>query len=61
MKTPSEIADQIVQDGDISSPELFCVDIQVRTGGIILPPSWLNQRGRAEQSKRSANAFAERR
>ena len=60
MTKPSEIADQIVQDGDIESPELIKVDVQVRTGGHILPPSWLSRRDRAVERKRSTNTPAER-
>ncbi|MGI9493591.1 MAG: hypothetical protein ACR2QF_14435 [Geminicoccaceae bacterium] len=36
----SEIADLLVDDGECGSPELVKVDIQVRSGGGIVPPPW---------------------
>ena len=42
MKKLSEIADQIVDDGKHDGPKLVNVDIQVRSGGGIVPPSWSN-------------------
>lgn len=36
----TEIADLLVSDGQHDGPELVRVDIQVRSGGGIVPPSW---------------------
>ena len=54
MKNLTQIADQLAEDQDIVGPELIKVDVQVRTGGMILPPSWLRsapKRHTAEPSK----------
>lgn len=40
MKDMSQIVDQIVDNGDLSDPDAIKVDVQVRTGGGILPPRW---------------------
>lgn len=40
MKKLSETANQIVEAGDVSNPELIKVDMQVRSGNHIVPPSW---------------------
>lgn len=60
MKKLSEITDQIADSEDLSSPELVKVDVQVRTGGVILPSSWFNRRDRTGQPKRSTNTLAEK-
>ena len=40
MKKLSETANKIVDNGDLSQPELMKVDMQVRSGNHIVPPSW---------------------
>ncbi|MGI9492477.1 MAG: hypothetical protein ACR2QF_08770 [Geminicoccaceae bacterium] len=60
MKKLSKTADQIVDAGDVSNPELIKVDIQVRSGGRIDPPPWLKRRDSASEPKRSTDTLAER-
>lgn len=60
MKKLSEITDQIADSENLSSPELVKVDVQVRTGGAILPPSWFNRRDHTGKPKRSTNMLAEK-
>ncbi|MGI9493592.1 MAG: hypothetical protein ACR2QF_14440 [Geminicoccaceae bacterium] len=54
MKSLTQIVDQIADDQAVATPDLVKVDVQVRTSGVILPPSWLKpatKRGTAEPSK----------
>ena len=41
MTTIKEIRDMALESGNAPDPELVKVVIHVRTGGIILPPTWL--------------------
>lgn len=43
MKGIAQIVDQMADDQANTTPELVKVDVQVRTGGMILPPSWHSQ------------------
>ena len=38
------IADRLVDGGQHDGPELVKVDIQVRSGGTIVPPAWARPR-----------------
>lgn len=41
MSKISNIVDQLLDGNDVPAPELDKVVIRVRSGGDILPPSWL--------------------
>ena len=55
MKTVTQIMDQLAGDQDISEPELIKVDVQVRTGGIVLPPSWRSPAKQASSAEAAKN------
>ena len=54
MKTVTQIMDQLAGDQDISEPQLIKVDVQVRTGGGIVPPSWSNSMRRLRDDEPKA-------
>ena len=49
----TEIANQLVDHGEHDGPDLVKVDVQIRTGGMILPPSWLNPARQVQTAKPS--------
>lgn len=60
MKKFSEMANRIVDAGSLSNPELIKVDVQVRTGGGILPPRWfmplVDRRGIGPSKKKTTRS-----
>ena len=57
MKNLMQIADQLAEDQGVAEPKLIKVDVQVRTGGNILPPSWSNSMRRLRDDEPKAETL----